>query len=168
MITPEQIRGWLIVDKSRLDDEIEHHSQIAEEISRKVSMLEMDVATAKDELKRCEAGLLLDFKKEDTKQTALEVEARVIRNGTRINAFKTFVAYEEQLATWKGLQSAWRDKMFSMRTLADLHGSHYFDSASALYTRRERNEERDLSYRNNLTAAREESNGGQPLRRRTK
>lgn len=171
MITADEIRSRLPVDKSRLDDELEMHSQVAEQVSRTVAALERDVAFAKDELKRYEAGLFIDFKNEkDSKQTKDEVEARVIRDRVRGGLFKNLVTFEEQLATWKGLQSAWRDKGFSMRTLADLHSSSYFDSASALNQRRERNEERG-NYRDSLSRHREQqataSEGERPRRRMT-
>lgn len=153
MITADEIRSRLAIDRSRLDDELELHSQVAEQISQKVASLEREVAHAKDDLQRCEAGLTLDFNNEEGKQTVAEVAARVVRDSRRRECLSAHIAFTEQLSTWKGLQDAWRDKKFSMRTFADLYVANYFDSGSALRQRQERTEERDTSYRDKLPRA---------------
>lgn len=158
MISADEIRSRLVVDKSRLDDEWELHSQIAEQISRRVAQLEREAAEAHDDLKRCEAGLVLDFKREEVKQTASEVEARVVRDNRRREALKVDLAFAEQLAAWKGLQAAWRDKGFAMRGLADLYLGSYYDSSSTYVQRRER--ENDRSYRDALPRKRRTFQGG--------
>lgn len=167
-ITADEIRIRLAIDKSRLDDELELHSQVAEQITRKVTALELDVVYAKDDLKRYEAGMLIDIKGEETKQTEAMIDARIIRDNKRREAFKILVAYEEQLGTWKGLQAAWRDKSFNMRTLSDLHSSNYFDSVSSFNKKRDRNEDRG-DYRAGLARQREQqtfaAEGDRPRRR---
>ena len=144
MISADEVRSMLRVDKSRLDDEIERHSQVAEEITRKVALLEREAAEAADSLKRIEAGLLLDFREKE-KLTVAEADARIVRDNSRREALRVQLSIAEQLAVWKGLQAAWRNKSHDMRTLADLYTSNYFDAASSFYSRRDREEERSTA-----------------------
>lgn len=171
-ITEDEIRSRLAIDKSRLDDEIELHSQVLEHISRKVDRLSHEVALAADDLKRIEAGLLLDFRREENKGTAAENEARVIRDSSRREALKIQLAYVEQLGTWKGLQEAWRNKGYGMRALTDLYASSYFDTFSSTRSRRDR-EDGNTDYRLALGSRRtqaaqvDEPQGGLRRRRMT-
>lgn len=159
----EEIRSRLAIDKSRLDDELEIHSQIADQLATRVAKLEREVAEAADAVKRCEAGLVLDMRREDKPPPVVEQEARIVRDNSRREAHRTLLAYTEQLATWKGLQDAWKTKHFGIRALVDLHAAAYFNSASTVASRRDR-EEHNTDYRNELR--RSVSDDAAPRRRR--
>lgn len=121
-----ELRARLRIDKHRLDEELETHSQIQEQIAATVAKLGTEANKAKDELARVEARLAAEAKEEDPKLTVAGVDAEVKKSRERITAWHTYQNAREEHEEWAGLLSAWVSRGYGIKTLADLHGQQYY------------------------------------------
>jgi hypothetical protein len=117
----------LPVHKHRLDDELEIQAQIMEQISTEVIRLNARLLECKQALEKIEGRLLLDFKDDDgPKLNAAQVDAKIKRDSGRVTAWQAYLQALSDHGKWQGLLDAWRQKGFSIKTLADLYASQYF------------------------------------------
>lgn len=137
MTTLDQYRTMLPVNKYRLDDELEIQPDIMMRIASSVTVANSRMLEAKDELAREEGELSENVKDEEPKATVTMIDSRVKRHARRIRAWQKFQDARQEYEQWNGLLEAWRQKGFSLKTLADLHAAQYFsvDSARAPRTR---------------------------------
>jgi hypothetical protein len=126
----EQYRQMLRVNKHRLDDELEMQAEILDQISASVVLAASRVADAKDELAKVEGALGDGFRDDDVKLTVAQVDARVRRDPQRVRAFERYHAQRAEHEAWAGLYDAWKQKGYSIKTLADLYAANYFALAS--------------------------------------
>jgi len=126
-ITYEQYRAMLPVHKHRLDDELEIQAQIMEQLSTEVIRLNARMLECKQALERIEGRLLFDFKDDDgPKLNAAQIDAKIKRDSGRVTAWQAYLQALSDHGKWQGLLDAWRQKGFSIKTLADLYASQYF------------------------------------------
>lgn len=126
MPTYEEFRAMLPVWKHRLDDELELQPQVMEEISTEVTIRNSRALEAKDLLARTEARLTEDLREDDPKLTVNALAARLAREPERIKAWQDYQRARSDYEKWVGLLEAWRNKGYSIKTLADLYAAQYF------------------------------------------
>lgn len=149
----EHYRRMLAIDKHSLDDELEQQSVIMDQISQKVLQLTSQMAKAKEDLLRLEARLLIEMHESYSKVTTAMVDAGIKRNRERQVAWEAYndarAAYDE----WDALRDAWKQRGFSIKTLADLYTSNYF-SADSIHDRKDRDRSRIDRYQKENTERR--------------
>lgn len=128
--TAEDIRARLRINKHALDDELEIHAQLHDELCQHVAEHAQRVADLKEALARVEASVLLDLRGAE-KLTASELSARVTRDTGRQIAVTNLAEARAEHAMWEGLLRAWEYKGSALKTLAQLHVSGYFAQHSA-------------------------------------
>jgi hypothetical protein len=128
--TYDQYRTMLPVLKHRLDDELEIQAQIMEQISSEVVRHNARLLELKQSLDKVEARLLAELKDDDPKMTVAMLESRIKRDPERTTAWQAYLNQLSEHGRWMGLQEAWRQKGFSIKTLADLYAAQYFQLSS--------------------------------------
>lgn len=122
----EQYRRELRINKHRLDDALETHSEAQEQISAEVARLNTDMLRSKENLAQVEARLLQDIKDNAERMTKDEAEARVTRHKERREAWADLQAARELLERWQGLYAAWMQRGKDLKELGHLYGTQYF------------------------------------------
>ena len=130
MPTYEQYRAMLPVHKHRLDDELEVQAQIMEQIISETVRQNARMLESKLNLEKVEGRLLAEFKEDDPKMTVQQLDAKVKRDADRNRAWEIYLANISEHGKWQGLQDSWRQKGFSIKTLADLYSAQYFQLSS--------------------------------------
>jgi hypothetical protein len=125
-ITPSGIRALLPVQKHRIDEHLEMHAEILDQIAQGVTLANSRQLEAKDALLKVEARLATDAKEDDPKLTVAGVDSLVRRHADRTKAYLAYQRDRADFEEWSGLLEAWRSKGYSMKTLADLYSTQYF------------------------------------------
>jgi len=116
----------LRVNKHRLDDELEVQAQYQDEIADHVASLAFQAAWAKDEADRIEHRLIAEAK-EDNAKLAVETAKGYARANQSWKAARSYQhECQQDLERWQGLYDAWRQRGYSLKTLADLYAAQYF------------------------------------------
>ena len=76
-ITYEQFRTMLPIHKHRLDDELEIHAQLQEQISHETTLRNSRMLEAKEDLAKTEARVADDLREDDPKLTVAAVQAKL-------------------------------------------------------------------------------------------
>lgn len=119
-------RSRLRVSKHALDDELEDHADLLDQIGFAEARAATDVARTKDELARVEARLGDDYRDSGERLSVDDVKRRVVRNRERIAAFNAHIAAVEVHGAWKSLYEAWKSRGFNMKTTGQLFADQYF------------------------------------------
>jgi hypothetical protein len=128
--TYEQFRAMLPVFKHRLDDELEVQAQIMEQISTEVVRRNAQLLESKQELDKIDGRLAEEAREDEPKSTVGAIAAKVKRDPDRVSAWMKYLACLSEHGRWEGLREAWKQKGFSIKTLADLYHSQYFQLSS--------------------------------------
>lgn len=127
MATLQDYRNMLRINRHRLDDELEIQSEMMDRISQEVNKLNSRMLAAKEELLRVEARLMVEIAEDaTTKLTVSQMEAAVRRHRDRRDAWNALDTARYAFDEWEALRDAWKQRGFSIKTLADLYTSHYF------------------------------------------
>lgn len=119
-------RKRLKVDKHDLDGELEVQAQYQDEIADQLALANTRMLAAKDDLAREEARLFISLKRGEDKMTNEVVNARIRTDEDRSRLFESFQSAREAHEAWQGLYEAWRQRGYSIKTLADLYAAQYF------------------------------------------
>lgn len=130
-LTIDHVRNMLRTNKHRLDDELEIQPEMMQRIADHAVMAESRAMEAKDALARVEARIADDAKEDDPKLSLDLIAGKVRRHAERIRAWDKYVAANAEHGTWRSALESWRQKGFSLKTLADLHAAQYFSANSA-------------------------------------
>lgn len=136
-------RKMLFVQRHRLDDELEVQAELMERISAATVVRNSRSIEAKENLSQVEARLLEDARDDDPKLTAAAADAKIRRDPERIKAWRIFQAARAEHEQWQGLQDAWRQRGFSIKTLADLYTANYYSPTSTTNSSRGADVDRD-------------------------
>jgi len=129
--TIEKYRGMLVVNKHRLDDELEIQADIQERISAEVATLNSRMLECKDDLAKIEARLSEEFRDSDAKLTVDGIKGKVLRHAERGRAWDRHQKAREDLEVAQGILDAWIKRGFSLKTLGELYTGQYFSVRSA-------------------------------------
>lgn len=127
MTTLKDYRSMLRINRHRLDDELEIQAEVMDRISQEVNRLNSQMLSAKEELLRVEARLMTEIAEDaPSKMTVAQMEAAVRRHKDRRDAWVQYDIARYSFDEWEALRDAWKQRGFSIKTLADLYTSHYF------------------------------------------
>lgn len=138
MTTLLQYRNLLMIHKHRLDDELEIQAQVMDQISTQVVIQNSRSLEAKEALSQIESRLLEDARDSDTKVTVSQAEAIVKRNPERRRTWEKYQQARAEHEAWVGMLEAWRQRGYSIKTLADLYAAQYFTIDSTHLSQRQR------------------------------
>jgi hypothetical protein len=138
MTTLAQYRTLLMIHKHRLDDELEIQSQVLDQISTQVVIHNSRSLQAKEDLAKMEGSLLEDFKESETKLSVAMIDAKIRRDPDRVKAWNAYQSARAEHEAWVGMLEAWRQRGYSIKTLADLYAAQYFTIDSTHMTQRQR------------------------------
>lgn len=120
-------RDMLAVNKHDLDRELEIQAVVMDRISQQVGRTGRALVEAKDELARAEARISQNLAENSaTKLTVTALDAAVKRSPERRDAFRALQDARSEFEAWEALREAWKQKGYSLKTLADLYASSYF------------------------------------------
>ena len=122
----QQAARLLRIDKHRLDDELETHSDCMCQVSDAVARANTVHLTAKDNLAKVEARVYQTYKESGVKATAADLDGMVTRHPDRVKAWETFQVAREEYERWLGMAEAWRQRSYTITKLADLYCGQYF------------------------------------------
>lgn len=137
MATLSNYRTMLAVNRHRLDDELEIQADIMDRISQEVVARNTAFLAAKEQLAATEGRLTMSIKDQDAKATVAVIEAQVRADNGRTRDWRALQTAREDLESWQGLLESWRQRGFSIKTLADLYTANYFQTDSAGRERRD-------------------------------
>lgn len=126
MPTIAQYRAMLRTNRHRLDDELEIHAEIQEQINNEVNRAAARVREAEEKLKRIEARRTEELREAGDRGTMDDVKARVRRDPDRKEAWQSLQVQLSAHEEWSALLDAWRVKGYNIRDLALLYQSSYF------------------------------------------
>lgn len=133
----ETYSKMLVISKDHLDDELEVQSEVQQRIAIEVTRLNTAVAEAKDALRQVEADLAVELRSDGTKLTDKQLDLEVMRDNRRVVASRKFHAVREECERWTSLLDSWRQRGYSLKTLADLYSAQYFAIDSTYKARRD-------------------------------
>jgi len=119
-------RNMLRVNKHRLDDELEVQSQVMDDISSRLTILNSRTLEANDALKLVEARLFRELKDDSEKLTDKAADALVKQDPERKRAWQAAQAARAEHEDWSGLYDAWKARGFALRELCGLYVAQYF------------------------------------------
>lgn len=122
----DRYRKMLPVMKHRLDDELELHAQVYEIIASRVVLLNSQMLEAKNALNQREGRIAETIRDEHEKLTKDAVESKVLSHRDRIEAWDRYQEARSEHEMWSGLLDAWRQKGYSIKTLAELYTADYY------------------------------------------
>ena len=125
-ISYDQFRAMLRVNKHRLDDELEIQAELLEKIGVECARQNSRQIDLKAKLEQIVGRLSEDIRDDEPKLTVGAVEAKVKREQDYQDAWTSYQSARAEHERWTVLQEAWRQRGFSIKTLADLYGSEYF------------------------------------------
>jgi hypothetical protein len=127
MATLQSYRAMLRVDRNSLDDELEIQAEKMDQISQQVNLLNSKMLKAKEDLLRTEARLAISIVEDSSaKMTAGQIDASIKRHRDRQEAWEAYEQARFNFDEWESLRDAWKQRGFSIKTLADLYTSQYF------------------------------------------
>lgn len=119
-------RNMLRISKHRLDDELEVQSQVMDDISSKLTVLNSRVLETADALKLVESRLFRELKEDTEKMTDKSADALVKQDPERKRAWISWQAARAEHEDWSGLYDAWKARGFALRELCGLYVAQYF------------------------------------------
>lgn len=137
----DTFRKMLWIDKHRLDDELEIQPQTMMTIVQNLTSANGRLAEAKESLSMVEGRLTEEAKDNDPKATVAVVEAQVRRHRERRSAYEAFQVARHNQELWAGMLEAWKQRGYSLKTLADLFTAQYFAIDTTYNTSRRNHEE---------------------------
>lgn len=126
MTTLDQYRNMLLINKLRLDDELEIQAQVQELIGNQVALLTARMFEMKDVLARIEGELIDTFKDRDAKATVDQCKARMMREPRRVRAWEDLQRVRLEHDQWDALLQAWITKGYKLADIGGLYASDYF------------------------------------------
>jgi len=130
MANLEYYRALLPVDKHALDDALERHAQLQEEIGRELNLAQAAASRAKDDLATVEANLFKDLKSSGEKISNEVCNATVQTHRLREKAYDVLLTLQGEVNDWAKLYDAWQQRGWSIKTLGELYSSEYFSLTS--------------------------------------
>lgn len=166
-------RKMLAVNKHRLDDELEIQPDVMMRIASEVTTRNGRQLEAKDDLARIEAELAEELREDEPKLTVAGIDGKVRRHRSRLDAWRKYQAARTDYEDWAAMLEAWRQRGYTLKTLADLYSAQYFSTDSVVVNerRRRREEQQDearaeMRRASHTTLAREDPPAEEPPRRR--
>lgn len=133
MSTLKYYRDMLRINKGALDDELERHAQLQDEISRHLAVANSEMLARKDTLERITATVVNDLKAEKLNDTVATGLAK--KDPERMAAWRDYQDAREEHEEWLGLLAAWQSRGYGIKTLADLYVAQYFSLGTSLVQR---------------------------------
>lgn len=124
-------RSKLVIEKHRLDDELEIQAELLQHISERVVKAKSRTLEAKDVMELEEAKLYAEGKEDYPKATVSDLQSIVSRHSDRKAAWIKYQVARHDQELWEGLHEAWKARGFALRALVDLRLANYYTSDSA-------------------------------------
>ena len=125
-LTLIELKKMLIINKHRLDDELEIQAQVQFEISSSLEIANARQSRLENEMEEYDAKLLLSLRKGDVKRTVAELQAEILTSGDHQPWLDDLHIAKHEAAQWHGMYEAWKQRGFALKSLADLSMSNYF------------------------------------------
>lgn len=152
-----EYKALLAVSKNFLDDALEEQASSMQDINERIVELKTGLLKAENKLKTTDAELFEQMRSDDVKSTVQDRQGRVLLNPEHVDRWQDIQERREELEKWEGLHESWKQRGYSISTLANLWASSYFSKNST--TRPVQVKERDgyEDRRAQMTEKRQES-----------
>ena len=121
-----EIRNMLKINRHRLDDELEVHSEIMDRIGQRVVKLNGRQIELKRQMEITEAKVISRLKDDDPKMTNPIAEKEAKGSRDYETAWKAYQVARAEHEEWEVVQKAWYQRGFDIKALGDLFGNQYF------------------------------------------
>jgi hypothetical protein len=122
----EDYQRALAINKHNIDSELEVQAVYQEQIAEKLAKAEREAVVCKQFLAVTEARLTQSFKADEPKANKEIIEGQVIRDRDYKEAWADYQDAVQEQAKWQRLLESWRQRSYSLKTLADLYSAQYF------------------------------------------
>lgn len=139
----EHYQARLLIDKHRLDDQLEEQAQILDEIGQHRAKAASALTQAKESLSTYEAQIYLDAKNGGLSDTA--AKSAVSADRGRRSFVSEHTSAREEFEAWESLYEAWKARGYALSKLADLHNGSYFAHTQTSAGRRSSDIDRDAA-----------------------
>jgi hypothetical protein len=126
----DEFRGYLPIDKLRLDDEVVQQPALFYEASEACAEAITERDARREELSSVDADLDAEARTALSEPKEAEVKAYIQSHARHKKATAEWLDAKELADKLTALKEAFKQRSYSMRILADLHVSNYFESAS--------------------------------------
>ncbi len=134
LITLEEARDLLTIDKHRLDDVCLTHANTFDDVADRHAQAVGDRDYAKDELSKVYAEVVSDLRKEaakkDKKVTEKSLEAAAHLDDDHIKANEAYLEAKLEADRWSIKKDSFLQRSSMIKRLCDLHQSGYYTSRS--------------------------------------
>lgn len=122
----DKYRRMLIVNRHRLDEELELQAHVLEEIGRRTAMAEAVATSAKDTSAEAEARMTRRLRQDDPRATVDLIKATITldRECQTLRAREVHARMEAD--EWHALDKAWYQRGFDLKALGELFVAQYF------------------------------------------
>jgi hypothetical protein len=121
-----EVRALLPINRHRLDDHLTTNSAVMEEIGREVAHRAGAVRDLKRRLDTLEAKLIAELKEDDPKMSNPVAEKGAKRDPAWQHLWQEMHLAQCEEGEWEAAQTAWKQRSFDLRSMADLFGHQYF------------------------------------------
>lgn len=119
-------RGRLKVSKHQLDDELEEHAELLDQIGQAVAATNTLAIEMKDKLGKVEGRVSDQMRDLHEKATVGAINSMVQRHPERVAAYERWVSAREDHEQWQSLHEAWKARGYGISTLSGLYANQYF------------------------------------------
>lgn len=124
----------LPINKMRLDDELEIQAQISYKIAEETGLANSRQMSAKEDLNRYEAELrikLITAVGDEKPMSDTKALIVVATDTERTRLWHNYQVARAAYESWMGLYTAWGQRGYALKTLADLHLGEYYTITAA-------------------------------------
>lgn len=151
-----EFRSMLVVNKHDLDNALERQAAYFDDISQQVIQQGKKLTELKDELSQLEGRLAEEIREDEPKLTVGAIAHKVKRDRHRLVKWQELQDVTAVYEQWDSLRDAWKQRGYSIKTLAALYGDQYFSIDSTRRVDRseriDREPVRDQGYDKNRAA----------------
>lgn len=120
------IRQMLRINRHRLDEELEIHSQMMDTIGQEVVRLNSKAIELKKKLEETEAKVVERIKDQDPKMTNPQAERECKRDREYSAAWSAHQQARHEHDEWELIAKAWYQRGFDLKALGELFAAQYF------------------------------------------
>lgn len=132
MISIEEFKGYLSIDKNALDTEITQHPELLFKVSEAYAEAAALRDAKKEELAEIDAELDSEIREEakDEKVTEAIVRNRIQVHPFHAAAFKVYLESKQQADVFSALKEAFSSRGYMLRDLVALFATNYYEQGS--------------------------------------
>ncbi len=141
-IDPDELRRRRLIDKNKLDEEIEQQSQLYGEAAEAAAMAKSHIEALEEEIKTHEAALDMSIREDaessEEKITEAAIKAQIAGDRERAELVQQLLKAKDAQRRLDALATSLKNRSYGLRDCVDLFLADYYDTGSAKGSRERR------------------------------